>query len=106
MALQKNKIEIFINGEKLSFFLQPEEMSLFEKAEDLINKRINEFSQRPESRNMSPTLFLKAIILNLAVDLLRREELREKTEDKIKELNSQIEDINSQIDNYLSSKAA
>lgn len=87
-------------------YLPEEEISLYEKAEKLINKRINEFNQKTESKNIGATLFLKVIVLQFAIELLKLEELKTKSEDRIKDLNSQIEDINSQIENYLSKETA
>ena len=63
MALQKHKLEIFINGEKLSYSLSKEDVELYEIAEELINTKINEFNSRPESKNATRTQFLKPIMV-------------------------------------------
>ncbi len=101
MALQKNKLELIINGEKLQFSLSPDEIPLYESAEELINKRISDFNKLYEGKKASPTQFLKAIMVKLAVELLKKENQRANTEGKISEVYSHIEDLNTQIENYL-----
>ena len=83
MALQKNKLELIINGEKLQFSLSPDEIPLYESAEELINKRISDFNKLYEGKKASPTQFLKAIMVKLAVELLKKENQRANTEGKI-----------------------
>lgn len=105
MALQKNRVELFINGEKLSFILSPQEVQLYERAEELINARINQFNNLRESKNATPTQFLKAVMVILAVELLKKEDLRNQSVERIGEINTEIEEINSKIERYLSTKA-
>ena len=101
MALQKNTLELTINGEKLQFSLSPDEVPVYVKAEAMINKRIADFNKRFEGKNATNTQFLKAVMVKLAVDLLKIEDQKANTERKIKEIYSHIEDLNTQIDNYL-----
>ncbi len=94
MALQKNRLEIIINGESVAYNLTPSEVEIYTKAEEIINKRIKEFRDNPRSSYYTPTQFLKIIMLELVVDSIKKDMENYETLDA-------LDEINSQLDNYL-----
>lgn len=94
MALQKNKVDIYINGEKLTYYITSSEAAIYAKAESLIEKKIEEYNKYENVKAASATIFLKAILVSFVVDGLKKEIEKE-------EIIRGLEEINSQLENYL-----
>ena len=104
MAVQKSRIELFIHGETLTFIASEADKDLFDRAEKIINDKINQLSTRTEFRGASKTQFLKTILVYVTIDYLRQQEEKQLANEKIEDIDSQIEAINSQIEKYLNTE--
>ena len=90
MALKKNNIQITvrIDGIDLTYNTTQSEAVLFQKAEDLINKEIDNF--RNTYRTPDYNKMLISLLVKFVMDIWRKENDADDTVSSLKEINSQL----------------